>query len=150
MKREKEYGNGERELEEGGERGEMAPRHGSDRSREMVASHRGRPKTIGDQGESESQGKQIKKGVVSGEGNQELQGKKTECGDEACGGGSQDGEREKQFDQQGKQSGEAKSQGRELLKKPSGKVGDRLGLKVVGESGEIGPSGVGAQNFDRA
>ena len=37
---------------------------------------------------------------------------------------------------------------RELVDEPGEGVGDGLGFKVIGHSGEIGPGGVAAEEFD--
>jgi hypothetical protein len=62
--------------------------------------------------------------------------------------GKEKGEREKEFDHKGENSGEIEKRLRELVDEPGEGVGNGLSFEVIGHGGKIGPSGVAAEDFD--
>ena len=62
--------------------------------------------------------------------------------------GKEKGEREKEFDDKGENSGELEKRVRELVDEPGEGVGNGLSFEVVGHGGEVGPGGVAAEEFD--
>ena len=62
--------------------------------------------------------------------------------------GKEKGEREKEFDHKGENSGELEKRVRELVDEPGEGVGNGLSFEVIGHGGEVGPGGVAAEEFD--
>ncbi len=147
----KKSGDGEGQLEEGGERAEVAPGDGGPRKRDSVRLEKERPVTVMDEGKAEGDGEEIEECVVPGEADQEHEGEESEGSGEADFGlGKEKGEREEEFDGKGEKGGEVEKRVGELLNEPGERVGDGLGKEVVGHGGEIGPGGVAAEDFDDA
>lgn len=145
----KKDGDSERELEEGGEGGEVAPRNGRPRKRNCFGKKGGGKEAVIDKSETEGDGEEVKEGVVAGEGDEEHEGEEAEGGGEADFGlGKEKGEREKEFDHKGENSGEIEKRVRELVDEPGEGVGNGLSFEVIGHGGEVGPGGVAAEEFD--
>ena len=145
----KKDGDSERELEKGGEGGEVAPRNGRPRKRNCFGKKGGGKEAVIDKSETEGDGEEVKEGVVAGEGDEEHEGEEAEGGGEADFGlGKEKGKREKEFDHKGENSGELEKRVRELVDEPGEGVGNGLGFEVVGHGGEVGPGGVAAEEFD--
>jgi len=145
----KKDGDSERELEEGGEGGEVAPRNGRPRKRNCFGKKGGGKEAVIDKSETEGDGEEVKEGVVAGEGDEEHEGEEAEGGGEADFGlGKEKGEREKEFDHKGENSGELEKRVRELVDEPGEGVGNGLSFEVIGHGGEVGPGGVAAEEFD--
>jgi hypothetical protein len=145
----KKDGDSERELEEGGEGGEVAPRNGRPRKRNCFGKKGGGKEAVIDKSETEGDGEEVKEGVVAGEGDEEHEGEEAEGGGEADFGlGKEKGEREKEFDHKGENSGEIEKRVRDLVDEPGEGVGNGLSFEVIGHGGEVGPGGVAAEEFD--
>jgi hypothetical protein len=115
----KKDGDSERELEEGGEGGEVAPRNGRPRKRNCFGKKGGGKEAVIDKSETEGDGEEVKEGVVAGEGDEEHEGEEAEGGGEADFGlGKEKGKREKEFDHKGENSGEIEKRVRELVDEP--------------------------------
>jgi hypothetical protein len=97
----KEDRNGERELEESGEGGEMSPWDGDQRKRDgFWAKGGGRVEAVFDKSEAEGDGEEIKESIVSSEGDEEHEGEESEGDGEAGFGlGDEKCEGEKEFDE---------------------------------------------------
>jgi hypothetical protein len=115
----KKDGDSERELEKGGEGGEVAPRNGRPRKRNCFGKKGGGKEAVIDKSETEGDGEEVKEGVVAGEGDEEHEGEEAEGGGEADFGlGKEKGKREKEFDHKGENSGEIEKRVRELVDEP--------------------------------
>ena len=147
----KKSGDGEGQLEEGGERAEVAPGDGGPRKRDSVRLEKERPVAVMDEGKAEGDGEEIEECVIPGEADQEHEGEESEgSGETNFRLGKEKGEREEEFDGKGEKGGELEKRVGELLNEPGERVGDGLGKEVIGHGGEIGPGGVAAEDFDDA